>query len=156
MSALTKIRQAGFSIDLVGDSFAISPASALTPNQREFLRAHKAQIIQELSAYNARIITPPPTVDDDRHYCRECLHFMNGFCAQQRIRLVDDIPRRCENFAGLPEAESRYFRFLITRPDGSQFESYSVPFRTITESRIEYPDALTLEPDKNDFYADDS
>lgn len=50
MSALSKIRQAGFSVALVGESFEIIPASALTQTQREFLKSHRSEIINELSA----------------------------------------------------------------------------------------------------------
>lgn len=50
MGALSKIREAGFAVSLAGDSFEISPASALTPNQREFLKQHRAEIITELRA----------------------------------------------------------------------------------------------------------
>lgn len=50
MGALSKIRKAGFSVSLTGDCFEIVPASALTPNQREFLKQHRAEIIIELRA----------------------------------------------------------------------------------------------------------
>ncbi|MGZ8910686.1 MAG: hypothetical protein ACXW09_11930 [Methylococcaceae bacterium] len=39
---------------------------------------------------------PPP---DDRHHCRECLNLRNGYCIKQRVRSVDDMPRRCGDFA---------------------------------------------------------
>ena len=48
MSALLKIRDAGFDVVLDGDSFKITPASSLTMTQREFLKSHKAEIINEL------------------------------------------------------------------------------------------------------------
>ena len=48
MSALTKIRKAGFNVALVGESFKIIPASSLTQNQREFLTSHRAEIVTEL------------------------------------------------------------------------------------------------------------
>ncbi len=50
MSALLKIREAGFAVELVGDKLSINPASKLTSNQREFLKAHRAEIIEELRA----------------------------------------------------------------------------------------------------------
>ena len=50
MSALKKIKDAGFSVDLQGDSFVITPSSSLNNQQREFLKAHKAKIITELQA----------------------------------------------------------------------------------------------------------
>ena len=48
MNALAKIRNAGFSVALVGESFEIIPASALTQTQREFLKSHRAEIVDEL------------------------------------------------------------------------------------------------------------
>ena len=48
MSALSKIRTAGFDVALDGDSFKVTPASSLTTTQREFLKSHKAEIITEL------------------------------------------------------------------------------------------------------------
>jgi hypothetical protein len=50
MGALSQIRKAGFSVTLTGDSFEIIPASALTQNQREFLKSHRAEVIQELQS----------------------------------------------------------------------------------------------------------
>ena len=50
MTALSKIREAGFSVDLNGDSFKITPSSKLTENQRDFLKSHKAEIIGELKS----------------------------------------------------------------------------------------------------------
>ena len=48
MSALQKIKSAGFNVNLQGDSFEITPSSLLNSQQREFLKTHKAEIIQEL------------------------------------------------------------------------------------------------------------
>ena len=48
MGALSKIRSAGFELALYGDSFKVTPASSLTVTQREFLKSHKAEIINEL------------------------------------------------------------------------------------------------------------
>ncbi len=52
MKALKAIRDKGFSVTLAGDGFEIVPASALalTPNQREFLKLYRAEIIEELQA----------------------------------------------------------------------------------------------------------
>jgi hypothetical protein len=51
MGALNKIRAAGFAIGLTeaGD-IAITPAPKLTQRQREFLKSHKAALVQELKA----------------------------------------------------------------------------------------------------------
>jgi hypothetical protein len=51
MSALAKIEKAGFKVYLTGDSLGISPSNNLTQPQREFLKAHKAEIVTELSTY---------------------------------------------------------------------------------------------------------
>jgi hypothetical protein len=40
-------------------------------------------------------------IEDDRHYCRECLNLRNGYCIKKRFRPVDDLPRRCEDFNDL-------------------------------------------------------
>ena len=50
MTALAKIKDAGFQIMLTGDKLQISPASKLSPNQVEFLKSHRAEIIDELRA----------------------------------------------------------------------------------------------------------
>ena len=48
MSALSRIRKAGFDAFLYGGSFKVFPASKLTQSRREFLKAHKDEIIDEL------------------------------------------------------------------------------------------------------------
>jgi hypothetical protein len=48
MGALSLIKEAGFDVTLVGDSFEVSPASSLTQTQREFLKLHKAEIVADL------------------------------------------------------------------------------------------------------------
>ena len=52
MGALAKIERAGFHVALDGDGFEISPSSKLTMPQREFLRQHRAEIIEELKTVN--------------------------------------------------------------------------------------------------------
>lgn len=49
-SSLVKIRESGFSLALVDGGIEIKPASALTQQQRQFLKFHKAEIISELQA----------------------------------------------------------------------------------------------------------
>lgn len=53
MSALSKIRNAGFELNLIDENIEIIPFSKLNQQQREFLRSHKAELIAELKA------TPP-------------------------------------------------------------------------------------------------
>ena len=93
MNALLKIRAAGFDVLLDGDTFEISPASALSQQQRAFLKSHKAEIIDELRAE-----TLIRESFDDRRFCRECRNFSNKWCFAQRCRQIDDIPRRCADF----------------------------------------------------------
>ncbi|MDD5460334.1 MAG: hypothetical protein PHG00_01675 [Methylococcales bacterium] len=53
MSALLKIMAAGFDVSMDDNGgFVIIPASKLTQQQREFLKTHKAEIIEELTAEN--------------------------------------------------------------------------------------------------------
>ena len=51
MNAIKKIIAAGFVLELDGIDLVIEPFSKLTPNQLEFLKSHKAEIIQELKGY---------------------------------------------------------------------------------------------------------
>ena len=99
MSALFKVRMAGFKVILYGDAFDLSPSSLLTQQQREFLKSHKVEIVGELKheqKINDSIIHD---AFDDRHYCRECSNLSNRRCLVQNFRPFDDIQRRCINFA---------------------------------------------------------
>ena len=58
MTALSRIKKAGFDVAIDGDGFTVTNASALTPNQREFLKAHKAEIMTELKALYVTCYTP--------------------------------------------------------------------------------------------------
>lgn len=68
MDALSTIIKAGFDVTLDGDNFEISPASALTLEQREFLKLHKSEIITELQTRQSDL--EPPLIK-----CRDCLNF---------------------------------------------------------------------------------
>jgi hypothetical protein len=52
-------------------------------------------------------------------------------------------------------AQGRFFKFLITRPDGSQFYSCTMPRIAIEEVRTQYPDAANIEPVENEDYGDE-
>ena len=52
MNALQKIKNAGFEVELSNGNLVIQPFSKLTPQQIDFLKAHKAEIIRELEAAN--------------------------------------------------------------------------------------------------------
>ncbi len=68
MSALLKIKNAGFDVVLYGDSFKIIPSSSLSAEQRVFLKSHKAEIISELQT-EALTKTEAPFVS-----CGNCLY----------------------------------------------------------------------------------
>ena len=74
MSALSKIRNAGFSVSLAGYSLEVSPASALTQPQRAFLKTNKAEIIDQLRSdtfgLSAQNNQEQPLIT-----CRGCSHF---------------------------------------------------------------------------------
>jgi hypothetical protein len=56
MSALLKIRQAGFNVSLTETGgLAIVLASQLTQSQREFLKARKAEMVEELKMEQAEL-----------------------------------------------------------------------------------------------------
>ncbi len=48
MSALARIREKGFIVSLADDRFSVAPNDKLTPEQIDFLKSNKAQIITEL------------------------------------------------------------------------------------------------------------
>ena len=48
MDALTRIRNAGFTVKLDGDAFTVKPSNQLTEEQRAFLKANKMQIMDAL------------------------------------------------------------------------------------------------------------
>lgn len=59
---LEKIKNNGFSIELDGDSFNVSPSDKLTDQQREFLRANKPQIMDELLLTTVYTLAGKPIV----------------------------------------------------------------------------------------------
>lgn len=106
MNALSRIKSKGFEINLIGDGFEVTPASKLTPDQREFLKQHKAEIITELKAAQA---LQERLALDDRRYCYECLNLRHdGICAVAKAgkmeratryyKPVDICQRRCIHF----------------------------------------------------------
>ncbi len=48
MDALTRIRNAGFTVTLDDDAFTVKPSNQLTEEQRAFLKANKVQIMDAL------------------------------------------------------------------------------------------------------------
>jgi hypothetical protein len=73
MSALSRIENAGFKVELAGDSLEITPASLLTQPQREFLKSYKAEIITELSTYQKIINWLVSIGEDDQLIVNETI-----------------------------------------------------------------------------------
>jgi hypothetical protein len=97
--ALSKIKAAGFIVELDGKDLAISPFSKLTKSQVEFLKSHKAEIIAELQQEQAANDKYNRDPFDDRHFCHECNNLINKRCIVQRFRPLDDVPRRCSDYS---------------------------------------------------------
>ena len=95
MSALNKIIAAGFTLAMDGNELVIKPFSKLTPNQLDFLKSHKAEIVHELRQQQA---VNDRDDFDDRHYCQKCTRLVNDRCVVQRFKPNDDVPRRCNDF----------------------------------------------------------
>ena len=53
MTPLAKIKQAGFELALIDDTFKVRPSSKLTDPQRDFLTQNKTEIINELKVERA-------------------------------------------------------------------------------------------------------
>lgn len=51
-AAIQKMQEAGFTLAVVNGALRVSPADKLTDQHREYLRAHKAELIAALSAAN--------------------------------------------------------------------------------------------------------
>lgn len=240
MGALLKIREAGFVVTLVGDKLSVHPASLLTQDQRKFLKAHKAEIINDL-ATNDNIPNAPaaePNVNQSLT-CKGCIHFESyhdhgggaGTCKAgvmpfgacwwcDTVHSCDEYQSSVNSHADpepvtdpllvevwtpsgtammiradsseyadwlrnwlrkmnpkpknpalkpdpTPEydadrisetehnAQGRFFKFMITRKDGSQFFSCSMPRMTLAEVREQCPDAAAIEPVTGEYYPND-
>jgi hypothetical protein len=171
------------------DSSAITNA---TPNATSSLKALAGVVLARNTERNAnaippekqrnfcnkksdeklRLVAPKLQIEiDDLYHCRECKNYRNGYCTVQRIRPVDDIPRRCEDFDGaLPlsdrgaegktsetahNAEGRFFKWLIILSDGREFMAAAMPRQSLVETRELFPDAIAIEPVTGEDYKDE-
>ena len=79
MGTLASLRQAGFvpGISATG-GLLIEPASRLTPEQRTFIRAHKAALIAALAAESPALVAKPDPLPvaprPDKVCCADCAH----------------------------------------------------------------------------------
>jgi uncharacterized protein YpuA (DUF1002 family) len=51
--------------------------------------------------------------------------------------------------------QGRFFKFLINRPDGTQFYSCAMPRQTLAETQAQFPDITKIEPIENEDYPND-
>lgn len=98
--ALASIKAAGFVVELEGGRLFVSPFSKLAPVQIEFIKTHRAEIIEALRREQAGHDRRGLDTADDRHHCHECQRLINGRCFTHRFKPVDDLPRRCADYVG--------------------------------------------------------
>ena len=113
MTALSKIKSAGFSVTLVDGFIEISPGNKLTDTQRVYLKTNKAEIILELQAEATNVVelqTSTVAANDSspnakqpygdwRRFCRQCKNFTRDhYCTVKNARQIDEIPRHCDDW----------------------------------------------------------
>jgi hypothetical protein len=99
--ALSKIKAAGFVVELEGGQLFISPFSKLTQDQIDFIKTNRSEIIEALEREQTGLYQFGQDASYDLHHCRECRRLINGRCLTQRFRPVDDLPRRCVDYKGI-------------------------------------------------------
>jgi hypothetical protein len=172
MSALAKIRSAGFEAWLKDNgNIGIKPFDALTPQQLEFLKVHKAEIVKELAVNGTtepapatdpllvEVWTPSGTsmtirADDAEHAA--WLQRMNPKPKNPAPK-PDLTPEPGADRISEAEhsAQGRFFKFLATWADGRQCYLCQMPRQTVDEMREQFPDAATIQPIENEDYTDD-
>lgn len=60
MPALDYLRRAGLAAEVIGDKLRLCPVERITDAVRQFVRAHKAELLAELNAANEAPIAPTP------------------------------------------------------------------------------------------------
>ncbi len=95
MSALSKIREAGFDVEIRdGGKLAINPVEKLTESQRDFLKANKALIIDELLA--EQIPFPKSKTGLKPTDRKRLLDYMQ-FIGEEDQGMIDEYLSECEN-----------------------------------------------------------
>ncbi|MEC4747889.1 hypothetical protein [Methylomicrobium sp. Wu6] len=127
----------------------------------------------EKTKTNAENTKPAEPKTNPAITCKTCIHFEShhahgGGSGECRAGVMPfgacwwaDDSHQCDKYLSSANseaalnAEGRYFKFLITRPDGTQFYSCSMPRQTITEVREQYSDAATIEPATGEDYSNE-
>lgn len=92
MNALLKVKNAGFRVELENERLFIEPFSKLKPNQLEFLKAHKAEIIEELKHEQVANSAHVLTVLDKKII----LAWLNHI-GEQDPEMINDVLTQCAN-----------------------------------------------------------
>jgi len=127
----------------------------------------------EKTKTNAENTKPAEPKTNPAITCKTCIHFESyhahgggaGICKADVMPFgachwADD-SHQCDKYLSSASSEyahnagGRYFKFLITRQDGTQFYSCSMPRMTIKEAREQYPDATNIKPVEGEDYADE-
>lgn len=70
MGAIDYLRDQGFSVRVTGQRIVVSPASALTPDHRKYIKLHRVELLAEAAANDGetRRTQWTVTLDDGRRF----------------------------------------------------------------------------------------
>lgn len=70
MAAIDYLRDQGFSVRVTGQRIVVSPASALTPDHRKYIKLHRLELLAEVAANDGetRRTQWTVTLDDGRSF----------------------------------------------------------------------------------------
>jgi hypothetical protein len=95
MNALSKIREAGFCIEIRdGEKLAVNPVEKLTESQRDFLKANKSKIIDEL--IQEQLLIPKHKTGLKPEHRQKLLDYM-AFIDETDNDMIDEYLSECEN-----------------------------------------------------------
>ncbi|MDP3389077.1 MAG: hypothetical protein Q8Q40_13865 [Methylococcaceae bacterium] len=159
MGALSKIRAAGFGVSLVDGFIEIDPASKLTSSQREFLKLHKAEIVEELQADDLGALPQVKPAETDTAAndptkmivasCGQCIQFKSfndhgrgaGTCnsgvQSPGVNFWSDTKHQCDKFT------SRDWWIVKT---GESYSITTIPPSTYAEMLEIEPEAIIIQP----------
>lgn len=84
-SVLDTILAAGLKVQIAdGENLMVWPKTAITPEIRAFIRAHKTEILDALT--------------DDRRHCSTCQNLDGKRCRARNVLVIDWPPRRCFDY----------------------------------------------------------
>lgn len=90
MTALAKIKELGFDLSVNDGQLIVIPASKLTNSCRDFIKAHKLEIIQELRSANDET---KGLTNNDRQAILNWLHFIG----ENSEPIINDVVSHCAN-----------------------------------------------------------